>query len=356
MKKLFYIIPVVFLAACVHGKNNLNMLGTESMDVKVSSEYDETNRDRSRAVAVYDGELKALRRTAGFFTDSSADQAAVDATLVQGINKFVDDYKILSEDISGGSYNVSLRVWVNTARLVSALKEKNMVEAVHGPRAAVVFTKAPEDVSAFADAFSSVLAGNSVVGCVFLDRAVKAEDDNAVKEAAEAAGAELIIKMALNINQGAGSGNLYSNTVSVVASVSYADSGKLITNISRQGSAVDSSQTVSLKKAMEDAATVLSTELGAKLSRYSSGDPVVRLVIKGVRSFEDVDSLRGDLQKMAFKTVAFGGFKDGTAVFDVTAKKNFDPQELSSAVISGCSSIKLIADGVTARELDFFIF
>lgn len=358
---LLTLLPALALCACAHDpvRGRAAEAGPEVIVAEGTADYNVRNIAASRAAAVQDAQRNAVRKVAELFADEASGaggRTPADALAAAPLQNFVRKNKIISEGAEGTSYAVTLRVWVYPGKVAAALRGPNPAASRGGPRAVLVAREIPEG-TVFSKAFKAALSRRSVMAVEDLPAgAVKADaDDAALMAAASAAGADMLLKVSASAYLSGGGLNtgFYPSAADAAVKVFEVSSGKQLLDLSRQGSAVDSSQAASFSKALVSAAELLAQETATRVDRQLKTDPVVSLKVTGVSGLEMLERLKGEFSRLDLKKIVLESYSSGEAVFAAVPRR-LDPQELASAVLRG-DSLGLELQGASPKEITFFI-
>lgn len=352
-KSAILLASAALLASCAHSPGaRRDAAGPEPLVTAGVADNNPKNIAAGRAAAVQDAQLEALRRVIRLYAEvSDRGPTETDPQAYGGPQQYVARYKIVSEGAEGAYYKVSVRSWVQHARLAAAMRGSGPAA---GSGARAVLLAADPQGTGFSKAFRLALARRGAVSAEELAGLKPEESDGAAAAAAAASGAELLLRVSVSAAaSGAGlNTGFFPATADAALKVLEADSGKTLLEISRQGSAIDSSQAASFGKAAASAAELLAQEVSAKADKLTKREQAVLIKVAGLRSFEEVERLKADLSKVDLKRLRLETYAEGLAVFSAVPKRP-DPQELASAVLRG-DSFGLELEGTSPQEIRFF--
>lgn len=355
------LLPAVLaLCACAHAPaGNRAASQPEIVSAEGLAAHNVKDLAASRTAAVLDAQKNALKRAAELYMDDisrAENYAAFEAGPLKNPQKYLLKHKVISEGPEGPSYRVGLRAWVLTGKLAADIRGLS----ASGPRedklrAALVSREAPEG-AAFAAAFSDALSRRSVLEIAdfpFAKNRAQADSDETLLAAAAAAGADVLLSASASAYAyGAGlNTGFYPSRADASVKVYEVKSGRLLLELSRQGSAIDSSQGASFSKALATAGEQLAQETALKADRLLKPDAVIRIKVYGLDGLETLEKLKSQLQRLDLKKLRLETYSNGTAVF-VAVPRRSDPQELASAVLRG-DAIGLELEGASPQELLF---
>ncbi|MCX5793554.1 MAG: hypothetical protein NTY45_15245 [Elusimicrobia bacterium] len=348
-----------FFCACAHAPApGRDLAEPEIVAADGLAEYNVKDLAAGRAAAVADAKKNALRRAAELYMDDvsrAENYAAFEAGPLKNPQSYILKHKIISEGPEGASYRVSAQVWVLTGKLAAAVRGLSSAGAADKPRAALVVRENPQG-SAFAAAFSEALGRRSVLmigDFPFARNAAAADTDEALLTAASAAGADLLLTASASAYaSGAGlNTGFFPARADASVKVYETASGRLLLDLSRQGSAIDSTQAAAFSKALAAAGELLAQETAAKADRLLKPDAVIRIKVYGLDGLEALEKLKGQLQRLDLKKLRLEKYSNGEAVFSAVPRRP-DPQELASAILRG-DSMGLELEGASPQEVLF---
>ncbi|HNW45202.1 MAG TPA: hypothetical protein PKI19_11905 [Elusimicrobiales bacterium] len=357
--KFPYLIPILFFCACAHAPApNYSMAQPEILTAEGLAPFNVKDLAASRTAAVLDAQRTALKRAAELYMDDvsrAEDYAAFEAGPLKNPQNYLLKHKILSEGAEGSSYRVSLKTWVLTNKLAAALRGAGSGAPEGGLSAALVARETPEG-SAFAAAYSAALSRRSIIRIAdypFTRNKAPADSDEALLSAAAAAGADVLLTASASAYaSGAGlNTGFYPSRADGSVKVYDVRSGKLLLELSRQGSAIDSSQAAAFSKALATAGELLAQETALKADRLLKPDAVIRIKVYGLNGLETLEKLKSQLQRLDLKKLRLEKYSNGEAVF-VAVPRRPDPQELASAVLRG-DTIGLELEAASPQEVLF---
>jgi hypothetical protein len=282
--------------------------------------------------------------------------AALEAGPLKNPQNYLLRHKIISEGAEGASYRVSIRAWVLVGKIAADMRGLSLSGAKDDRlRAALVARETPEG-SAFASAFSAALSRRSVMEIgdfAFTKNKAQTDSDDVLLSAASAAGADVLLAASASAYAyGAGlNTGFYPSRADASVKIYEVKSGKLLLELSRQGSAIDSSQGASFLKALATAGEQLALEAAAKADRLLKPEAVIRIKISGLDGFETLEKLKSQLLRLDLKKLRLEKYVNGEAVFAAVPRRP-DPQELASAILRG-DAIGLELEGASPQEVLF---
>ncbi len=313
----------------------------------------------SRTAAVLDAQKNALRRAAELFMDdvSRAENfAALESGPLKNPQNYLVKHKIMSEGAEGASYRVTLRTWVLVGKIAADIRGLSLSGGQEGRlRTALVSRENPEG-AAFAAAFSDALSRRSLLEIgnfpFTKDKSVNGSDD-ALLAASSASGADVLITAAASAYaSGAGlNTGFYPSRADASVKIYEVRSGKLLLELSRQGSAIDSSQGASFAKALATAGELLAQETAVKADRLFKTDAVIRIRVSGLDGLDSLEKLKNQLFSLGLKKMRLDKYFSGEAVFLAVTPRS-DPQELASAILRA-DTMGLELEGASPQELLF---
>jgi hypothetical protein len=344
------------LASCAHtADKSRSAADPETLLTDGVADNNPKNIAATRAEALQDAQKDALRRVIMLYSEvSGASVPAADPLAYGGPQQYIVKHKIISEGVEGAYYRVSVKSWVNHSKLAAAMRAA--APTTKGGGKASLLAKDAQ-AAGFAKSFKLAMARRGVIAVEDLPAAsAKPEDsDEAALAAASAEGADLLLRVsATAAASGAGlNTGFYPSVADAALKVFSVSDGRLQLELSRQGSAIDSSQPASFSKAMASAAELLAQEFSVKADRLVKQDKLVKIKVTGVKGFPGAEGLKADLSKLDVKRLWLESYAEGFAVF-VVAPRRPDPQELASSILRG-DSFGLELEGASPQEIRFFV-
>jgi len=329
----------------------------EILEAEGRTEYNERNINETREKAVYDAKINAVRHAAEIFSDadykSKGKKEALDKIVYEDPDFFIKKYKITSEGQERDSYNINIKVFLYPHKIASSVRAAGLVSPVSGPKAALVIEEKPAD-SGFSSAFYKDLMKDSIMSLEIMtsDKAGDGSYDS-LNAAAADMGAEMYIKAKASayLLGGGMMSDFSAAAADGSVEVVQVPSGRRLSDISRQGSASDSSKNAALNMAMENLSALLAKDTASRVDPQLKTDPVIKLVFMGLGGLDKAETVKNDLLKMNFKYVSLDSYSAGKAVFSAVTKTQ-DGQEIASMVLRGDTTGLQLGD-VKGKEITF---
>ena len=361
LQKVLCLSAFLALGACAHEPLRSRAAATpEELMVEGSGANNVKDLAAGRSAAMQDAEKNAVRRIAELFMDETSkaeNYAALENGPLKSPQLYVSRYKIISEGVDGSLYREKLKVWVYLDKISSALRDLNLSGAQSSrPRAALV-SRETGDGSAFAASFKEALSRRSIMSVADFpfakDKTLAAAGDEALLAAASEAGADLLLSASASAAVSGGGLNTGFYPSKADASVKLYDvhTGKELFSVSRQGSAIDSSEAASFAKSLASAGEVLAQETAAKAERVLKTDAAVLIKVSGLSGIGALEKIKAHFAQLDVKTLRLESYSEGAAVFSVVPTRP-DTQELASAALRG-DSLGLELEGVSPQEILF---
>jgi len=351
------------LGACAHETVRGRAATTpEMVAVEGMGAYNVKDLAACRSAALQDAEKNAVRRIAELFMDETAkaeNYAALENGPLRSPQLYVSRYKVLSEGPDGAQYREKVNVWVYMDKVSSALRDLNLAGAqASRPRAALV-SRETGDGTAFAASFRDALSRRSNLAVTDFpfakDKSLAAGGDEALVAAASEAGADLLLSASAAASASGGGLNtgFYPSKADATVKLYDVHTGKELFSVSRQGSAIDSSEAASFSKSLASAGELLAQETASKAERVLKTDVAVLIKVSGLGGIDALEKLKAHFAQLDVKTLRLDSYSEGEAVFSVVPARP-DTQELASAALRG-DSLGLELEGATPQEIVFTI-
>lgn len=343
MKRGIFVLALAaaLASACAGPRKKAGPGPVEVSVAEGAAVYNDKDLAATRAAAVDEASRRALEAAAELFADPgllASKREAFERSVLGSQALFVKKRAVLSESRLGGNYRARVKVHFYSEKLAAALRELGVSPGLKsGVTAALAVSEPGAEAgrAPAARAFSEVFASKSGIALSPLPAEKTGSREDALRAAGEA-GARLLFFGRASADKAMPSGaaaGFAPSKAEVRLSILDAASGRSLGEVSASATAMDSTQELSLEKALAAAGELAGRDAAGRAAALSGLDYRITVRFLGVTGVERARKLKDALSRVrGLKAFALEAFGEGEVVFGVSPQRP-DAQELASAIL-----------------------